>query len=287
MKKSILILIALALIALLAVPAAAKADLVIDSADLFTSDEEQILRDKAQALSDRYGMDVAIVTVWSLDGEEAYWYAEECYIDNLYGQGESFDGILFLISMEYRDWHILTCGNAVYVLTDYGIEQSFGTAAEYLAEDQWFYAFDAWLTDLERYFTAWENGSPIDGYIGGYDGPGTYDPIDGDIVYYDPPADGGDYVRVVFVSILIGAVVAFIVLAIMRSKMNTARKQSGATAYLENGSFQLTQNDNIFLYSNVTKIPINTDNGNGRGGGGSSVRSGGGGRSFGGGGGKF
>lgn len=287
MKRLLSILLCALLISSMCVSAAAAPPLVVDEADLLSDWEVSELESKAQALSESYGMDVVILTVWSLDGKTSDYYAQDYYTENLYGQGSDYSGVMLLLSMEYRDWAIITCGDGNFVLTDYGIESIFSDISGYLAQDAYYDAFDTWLDELVRYFEAYEDGEPIDGFGGFYDGPGSYNPIEGDDhIYYDEPAGFGDYVKAFLIALVIGLVVAGITLLVMRGKMNTARQQHGAASYLCQGTYDLHRHQDIFLYSQVSKVRRSNES-SGGGGGGSTVRSGGGGRSFGGGGGKF
>ena len=84
----------------------------------------------------------------------------------------------------------------------------------------------------------------------------------------------------------IGAVVGGITVLIMRACMNTKRPQRSAGSYLNDSSYHLRTNRDLFLYSNVTKTRIQQESSS-SGGGGSSVHTSSSGSSHGGGGGKF
>ena len=189
------------------------------------------------------------------------------------------DGVLFLLSMEERDWYISTKGNAIYALTDYGIQQVGESALPYLKNGDYYGAFDAFLAALPTYFSAYSDGSPIDGYA---DTSGDYYHGDQeDVVYYEQPRHVS-----IWISIVIGAVVGGITVLIMRACMNTKRPQRSAGSYLNDSSYHLRTNRDLFLYSNVTKTRIQQESSS-SGGGGSSVHTSSSGSSHGGGGGKF
>ena len=247
---------------------------IIDIADLF-SDQEQIeLESKADSLMERYGMDVVILTIDSLDGKSPQDYADDFYDNNGYGD----DGLLFLLSMEERDWYISTCGDAIYAVTDYGAQQLGNVALPYLSDGEYYEAFDAYLDELPYYFDALESGKPIDGYAD-YSGD-YYHGDQEEIVYYEE-----EFEPYFPFSLLCGIVISGIVVLIMRLSMNTKRAQRSASDYIVDGSWKLTQHSDIFLYSNVTKTrkqdPPESK------GGGSSVHRSSSGRRHGGGGGKF
>ena len=258
---------------------------VVDNGNLLTTEEENQLEQRARSLTETLEIDIIIVTVNSLDGKDVQAYADDYYDNNGYGIGPDYSGVLMMLAMDTREWAISTCGDAIYALTDYGLEALFRSMANDLSEGEYYSAFDTYLNELPRYFEAFENGDPIDGYHGGYDGPGSYEPgTQDDIIYYDPEPDAGDYLRIIFTSLFSGSAVGGIAILVMRGQMNTAKAQSGASSYLRDGSFRLTRHLDLFLYSRVNRTRRQQSSG---GGGGSSVHRSSGGRSHGGGHGRF
>lgn len=248
---------------------------IIDNADLLSASEEASLGVKALALRQKYGMDVVVLTVDSLEGKQPQDYADDYYDYNGYAD----DGVIFLLSMEERDWYISTKGTAIYALTDYGIQQVGESALPYLKNGDYYGAFDAFLDALPTYFSAYSDGAPIDGTV-----PTSGDYYHGDqedVVYYEQPRHIS-----IWISIVIGAVVGGITVLIMRACMNTKRPQRSAGSYLNDSSYHLRTNRDLFLYSNVTKTRIQQESSS-SGGGGSSVHTSSSGSTHGGGGGKF
>lgn len=280
-RKLLALLLSLVLLAAVLPCALAASDLpqVIDNAYLLSASERDALETKAAALRGEYEMDVVILTVDSLHGKRPQDYADDYYDENGYGCGEEKSGLLFLISMEERDWYISTCGEAIYAFTDYGIQQVGEAALPYLSDGEYYEAFDAYLDELPIYFSAYRSGAPLDGYA---DTSGDYYHGDQEsVVHYEKRRTPS-----LVISLLIGAAVAGIVVLVMRTSMNTNRLQSGASDYLEQGSFHLNRQQDLFLYSHVSKTH-RPQNNNSSGGGGSSTHTSSSGRSHGGGGGKF
>ena len=273
--------ISLLLISLsLCVSASSALPMVIDQAELLDSTEESTLEETARQLRNEFNMDIVLLTVDSLDGKTAQNYADAYYDDHGYGYGENGSGILFLLAMEEREWYISTCGDAIYALTDYGIQQIGESVVMYFSDGDYEAGFHAFLTMLPDYLNAYETGSPVDGqadYSGDY-----YHSERDSVVYYEE-----EYSPSIFLSVVIGAVTALVVILIMRATMNTRRKQYGASSYMKAGSFHLRRHQDIFLYSNVSKVRRQQNNSSHGGGVGSSVHRSSGGRSHGGGGGKF
>lgn len=262
----------------LCVSAAESLPMVVDDADLLDPAEESALEEKAMELRSQYEMDIVILTVDSLNGISAQDFADDYYDDNDYGYDENRSGVLFLLAMAEREWYISTCGDAIYALTDYGIQQLGETAFSYLYGDNFEPVFNAYLTYLPEYLNAYEVSAPVDGYAD--DSEDYYHGERETVVYYEE-----EYSPSIFVSLVIGVIAAAVVILIMRSSMNTKRKQYNASSYMKDGSFHLKRHQDLFLYSNVSKVRRQQNNSSR--GGGSSVHRSSGGRRHGGGGGRF
>ena len=224
--KKLFVLILILLLLTTAVSAAGGTPKIVDDADLLSDSAESILSQQAQLLAERYGVDVVIVTVYSLDGKSAEQYADDYFDHNGYGIGPEYSGILLLISMEYREWAISTCGDCIRYFSDRKLDQLFDSMSYYLSSGSYERAFRIYLSELEdalAYATS----------EGSVSSPG--------------------FVRRLLISLLIGAAVAGITLAIMRSGMNTAKRQRNAGNYLINGSFHLYRQQDIYLYSRTSR----------------------------------
>lgn len=253
--------------------------MIVDQAGLLSESEETALESKAQTLRNTYGLDIVILTLDSLNDASAQHYADDYFDTNGYGYGDDYSGILFLLSMEEREWYISTCGKGIYILTDYGIQEIAENAFSYLQNENYATVFDVYLNSLSEYIEAYDNSSPVDGqadYSGDY-----YHGDQDDSIYYEE-----EFSPSILLSLISGIVVAAITILIMRWTMNTKRKQPGAGNYLKTGSFHLKRQQDLFLYSNVSKVrrQQNTSSGNR---GGSSVHRSSSGRRHGGGGGRF
>lgn len=283
MKK--LLPLFLVLVLLLSLPVHAAQPKVIDQAGLLTDTQAAELEESAQALAERYQMDVVILTVDSLGRKSAEAFADDYFDENGYGIGSSHSGILFLLSMEDRDWAISTCGNAIQAVTDYGVESIFSSIASYLSDDRYYEAFCRYLRELDRYFAAYESGSPIHGSTWDYNGPGSYEPASSD---QDEKLTLPRILLRLVIALAIGAGIAALVLWSMKKQMNTATRQSGASNYISPGSYQLYRNQDRFLYSTTSRVRRAENSGSSSGGrSGSSTHRSSSGRSHGGGHGKF
>ena len=269
--------LALVFVPVLLIPAQASlmGAQIIDSADLLSDQEMIELESKADRLMDDYGMDVVILTVDSLDGQYGQTKADDFYDENGYGD----NGVLFLLAMEEREWYISTSGDAIYALTDYGIQQVGFVMVPYLSQGDYYGAFDVFLDELPMYFDALEKGKPVDGYA---DYSGDYYHGDREeVLYYEEDTSPS-----LLVSLFFGVVAGGLTVLIMRGTMNTKKPQRSAGEYLIQDSYQLNTMQDLFLYSQVQKVR-RQESSSGSGGGGSSVHRSSSGRSHGGGGGRF
>lgn len=280
MKKltAVFLTLLLSLCLILPTHASEASPWVIDGAQLLTDDQEQALTEEIQSLRADWSMDVVILTVNTLDGQTPQNYADTYYDSHGYAP----DGLLFLLSMEERDWYLSTTGAAIYALTDYGIQQVGDLVVPYLSDGDYAGGFEALLWALPTYFAAYQDGAPVDGYA--HYAPGEYSGEREQVVYYEKPQNLG---ATALISLAIGAAVGGIALLVMVSMMNSKRPQPSAGDYLTSGSYHLNRQRDMFLYSQVQRHRKPDPPKSGGGGGGSSVHVSSGGSSHGGGGGKF
>ena len=286
MKRNLIsILLCLLLVLTLPIPANAvfcdgdtTSQFTADQADILSDQEHIELESAARKLSQSYGCDILIAVVEDMEGYAAGDYAA------MLNSGHWWDcdnAVLFLLAMEEREWYIATFGDAIYIFTDYGIDMLGQAVVPYFSEGRYYDGFAAYLSLLPDYFEAWEDQVPVD--------DPSYDPGYREEVVYYPSDTQKSFWSVLPVSLLIGLAVAAIALWVMRSMMNTKRRQNSAGDYLKAGSYHLRTHQDIFLYSNVSKTrrQENTGGSGGHRGGGSSIHRSSGGRSHGGRGGRF
>lgn len=231
MKKILCFMLSLGFLLILSPAVQAASCEIRDNANLLSSSERNALCDKAKQIADEHKIAVVILTVDSLQGDETW---EVCN-DHFYNGGYGEDGILLLISMEWRDWEIATYGSVVQQISDSRTENLFDAMADDLAEDSFYDGFSVYLTELE---TALSEKSYVQ--------------------------NTGLQLTV---SLGIGAVAAFITILVMRSKMNTVRPQCGAKNYMQQDSYNLTFHRDIYLYSNTTRVRRTQNTGSGGSGG--------------------
>ena len=246
------------------VSSAAGKKSVIDDAGLIKASDEKELDKKIKNIQkDKF--DVVILTVKSLDGKSAQDYADDYYDNNDYGLDNEKSGVLFLVSKGDRKYHISTKGAGIKAFTDYGIGRIKEEIKPYLSDGDYFNACDEFLNITKDFVKAYKDGTPYD----------TDNPYNEEI----------DYVILEVIALVIAVVVALISVGIMRLRMNTAKPKGTAMEYIKKGSFKLTSEKDIFMYSTVTKTAKPKDNDNSAGGSTTHVSSSG--SEHGGGGGSF
>lgn len=236
---------------------------LVDDADLLTGREESSLKSKLDDISEKHQMDVVIVTVNSLDGKSPRDYADDYYEHKGYGYGAQKDGILFLVSMENRDWYITTAGYGITAITDAGLDYISNKFFPDLSDGNYADAFETYAELCDDFIEQAKTGEPYD--VGNL------------------PKKTFNAVKMLIISLIMGLIVAFVVTGVMKGQLKTVRHQTGAGSYVKNGSLKVTESRDFFLYKHVDRRAKPKNNGSG----GSSTHRSSSGRSHGGGGGKF
>lgn len=160
-------LAALVLLVALAAPAFAAdgfADLYYrmnDSAEVLTEDEDGELEASLEELSVRQSFDVIIATIDSLESEgctSMEEYADDLYDYCQFGYGENRDGVLLLVSIGDRKWHISTCGYGITAFTDAGIQYLGEQMTPDMADGDYAAAFHTFIQWTDAYVTAARSG---------------------------------------------------------------------------------------------------------------------------------
>lgn len=229
-----------------------RKDLLVDQAGLLTADEKAEVLSQLNRIRSRYGMDVVIVTADDLGGKDEQDYADDYYDANGYSQ----DGMLLLVDMDDRLWWISTCGEGMDALPEEEIEDAAGEFLPDLSDGNYKEAFLGYASACEeRIRTFLEDGAADDDN----DDDGIYDADAGDTDDADASETKGTTGFSVgthlLVSLGIGFVLALIIVLVMRSQLKTVHFKEEAGDYIKEGSMQLTEKQDWFLYSNVTRTP--------------------------------
>lgn len=230
MKKNflwILCLLLLCVSVVLPAHAAGSVPRLVDGADYLTDREEAELLNRLDEISVRQGMDVVIVTVPGLNGEDITAFADDFYDENGYRP----DGILLLISDSEREWAVSTTGYGITAFTDAGQEYLMGRCMDALSGGEYAAAFGIYADLCDELIAQAKAGMP-----------------------YDVDAKGPFRVgRSLLVSVVIGLLAALIVTGSMKSKLRTVHAQTAASQYVKPGSMNVTESREMFLYTQLRR----------------------------------
>ena len=247
MKHRIFCLLLLVVLCL-TLPLAVNAQdgLVYDEADLLTSAEEQALEERFSQIGEDYQVQVVLVTLPQPGTSDIEYAANTLYDEAQIGYGENRDGILLLVSMNPRKYHIITNGLASDAIGNDEIDDICDVIQSSMEKGNYATAFTKFAKECEYY---------IDGHINGF------------------PFSVGD--TLIF-SLVVGLVVGLITVFVMKGKLKSVHRQTRANMYVVDGSLHLTNQSDIYLYRTVTRTKKPSNNSGSRSG---SSRSSGG-RSF-------
>ena len=133
-----------------------------DSAGLLSEEEAQNILTKLDEVSERQKFDIVILTVDSLEGATATEYADDFFDYYGYGYGEGKDGILFLVSMEDRDWALSTHGYGITAFTDAGCDYIAEQFKSSLSDGEYEKAFEIYIDQCDAFVTQAREDRPYD-----------------------------------------------------------------------------------------------------------------------------
>ncbi len=205
---------------------AAQAPLV-DDADVLTDAEEAELYIKINAVSEKHGFDVVILTTTGINGGDILEYAEDYYEAGDYAD----DGIIFVALAEETPRY-------GYVV--------FGDGNDIFDDDA--------MDELDAAFKAtYKRGNYYEGMTR------FVDKAEQIVDDYSPIS-----ATTILISILVGAVLAFLIpMSVLKGQLKSVRMQAAASSYVRPNSMVLTNDRDLYLYRNVTRTakPKNTSSG--------------------------
>lgn len=271
MKKNIRLFLGtvLCLLLLLGLPviSQARGDRMVDNARVLSEEQREKLEQKLAAISEEQQFDVVILTENSIHGRNPISYAEDYFDYNGYGYGSGRDGIILLLAFDDRDWGIATTGSGIDYFTDVGTDYLTEQFLFYLSEGNYEKGFQTFADWCEKYVVEGKKGNIYD--------KGNLPKKPLGILSY-------------IISAIVGVAGATGITFGLKSQLKSVRYKRGAEDYVQRGSFNLTGQQDLFLYSHVTRVRRQTSQSSGRsGGGGTTIHTGSSGTSHGGASGKF
>lgn len=212
---------------------------VYDGADLLSDAEEKALTAQINDIISKYNVDAAIATIDSCGYQSVDSYVEDYYDANNFGIGDTRDGVLLLISMQEREYRILSNGLANAAIPSEDIAKISDNIVSDLSAGNYAGAFTTFLDECDYEINGEINGFPF------------------------PIAENG------LIAVVAGLGAAFLTTSGMKGELKSVSKQTKARNYMKKNSMKLTNSNEFFLYRTVSKQRIPQSSG-------SSSRSGGG-----------
>lgn len=130
---------------------AASPPKVVDHANLLRDTEEAELTEKINSMIEKFQIDVVLYTESRKHGADIQNEADLLFDNNGYGIGDTKDGVLFLLSMQEREWAISTHGKAIDMFSGYALNKMGQKAAEkYFSKGHYSNGFNSFLDTLDR-----------------------------------------------------------------------------------------------------------------------------------------
>ena len=139
---------------------------VTDDAYILTDDELLELETEAEAVTEKYGVGVYIVTVDNYlnyyDCEDAYVATYSIYHDYNMGVGDDRDGIMLLLSLGDRSYGLFSYGDkSEYAFDDYGLDVLEDKFLDNFGNDDWYGGFSDYISECSSYLEQAEAGDPV------------------------------------------------------------------------------------------------------------------------------
>ena len=264
MKRKISVMIAALLIVLGLSASAVFAEdgaFFYDDAGILTQTELDRVDAILQEVSEAQQCGVYVKTTDDFNGKTPNEYADDFYDGSGLGYGDDNSGIILVVNYNSGDWAISTTGYGITCFTDAGQEYIMDYVVQFLRDDPET-AFTAYADLCEEFIM---QASAVEPYDGGNM------PDYGDLIlpgYYESDyysdEDSSSYSQVILpidiaIGIAIGVIIALIIMLIQKSGLKTVRRQAAAKNYIRQGSFNLTVQNEQFLYSNVERIKKEDD----------------------------
>lgn len=218
------------------IPAERQKERLTDGAGLLSSAENEELLGKLDEISVRQACDVVIVTTNRLGGKTPTEFADDFFDYNGFGIGPNADGILLMISMEDRDWAISTHGFGITAFSDAGQAYIMKQILPSLGEGDFFAAFSEFSTLADQFLEQAKNDAP---YV--------------EETLPKPEISPKEYAVRLLVSAVLSVLLSLIPLAFLTSSHKSIRSQTHAGTYIRDGSFQVTEGNDLFMYSRESR----------------------------------
>ena len=242
MKKVLSVACIALILATLFVPIVSASDntgFLFDNTSLLSDSEASAVEEALAAPSEKYGVDVIILTV--NDFEEFF---SENYNENFYDINDAAEylckdvlpnknNVVLMVSMAYRDWCIASNEKGHDAFTAYGREYIGNEVTEYLSDGDYEEAFLKFSELADEFLAEAEKGTP-------YDTNHKRMTLTDYLIRFGIPLGAG-------------LIIAFIVTMVIRQKYKPVHLKAEANDYLIPGSLQVHNAYDHFIYTHVSR----------------------------------
>lgn len=230
------------------------AEFVKDGAYLLSDSEINELNEHCAKLKKQYGTSVYVITTNTTNGKDINSYSESLYYDK-----EIDDkSICLVIDMGNRKVDVYATPDAMGEFNDVVREDIYKSLWDELTNNNFAKAAQLFVNGVEHYLDPTTDKE--------------------DYLYKEPSKEPKKAIdgKWIVISLIAGFFISLMISLSLKKQLNTVSFQRGAASYVKDGSMNLTNSTDAFLYATVTKTEKPKDNGGKFGGMSSSSGSGGG-----------
>lgn len=210
---------------------------VVDETGTLTAEQLKELDNKLATLSVNNQCDIVAVIVNSLNGDSIEAAADR-YFDANVGYGSTGAGIVLYISMGDSAWAFSTGGYAYGVFSNYECDEIASQVIPYLQSGDLYRAIETFGNGADYYLQ--HAGEPTSGA----NVEKSHNPI------WAP------------IAAVVGAIAGWIGTGGQKAALKSVHQQQGAQSYVRQGSFQVYDAREQYLYSQVTRVRRQTQDNN-------------------------
>ena len=136
-------------------------EFLYDEADLLTDEQEAELVKKLTEVRHATNAQIVIATIASMDGGDIDSFVDYLYDTMGFGYGANHDGVLMLVSMDPREYRILSNGYAGVAIGPDQIDTLCDIVEFYLSQGSYATAFTLFTNQCEEFLACHQAGSPF------------------------------------------------------------------------------------------------------------------------------
>lgn len=205
---------------------------LVDKANLIDESDEKRLLERLDSLSEQYQFDFVAATVKTTGGKEIVEFSDDYFDYNGFGYGKDDSGVALIISMNPRIVYISGCGEGTKYFDYDDAQEIIDVFYGDLKAGNYAAVVDTFIDEAQRSVEFGRNGVPFS---------------------YRLQALLPNWMVTLLAPVVIGIALAFATVSFMTKGLKSVRKKESAADYVVPGSMRLTRNEDVFLYSNVSK----------------------------------